>query len=186
MEPETPPSRRRRTPGMVELSVALAALVVSAVSLYISQRQTQVMDRQLAATVWPAVQYSTSNLHGGEPVIAMSLENAGVGPARIHSFRVAHHGEEVADLTDFVTQCCAPEDILVRTITSAVEGRILPAGQTIDAFLLPAEDNDPEVFHRLDRVRGELDVQLCYCSVLEECWEVSRGEGEPRAVRSCR
>jgi hypothetical protein len=35
----------------VELSVALAALIVAAASLYIARQQTEVMHRQLAATV---------------------------------------------------------------------------------------------------------------------------------------
>ena len=42
-----------RRPSWVELSVALTALVVSIGSLLVARHQAQVMDRQLAATVWP-------------------------------------------------------------------------------------------------------------------------------------
>jgi hypothetical protein len=185
MEPEKPVSRRR-TPGWVELSVALAALIVSAVSLYIAQKQTDVMDRQLAASIWPAIQYITSNVRPeGDPVISMSVENVGVGPARIHTFAVTHDGHRVPDLTAFIKTCCARGETPVRTITGFVEGRILPAGEVIDFLILRADGNDPEVFHRFDRIRGELAVQLCYCSVLNDCWVMSQTGGEPDPVRTC-
>jgi hypothetical protein len=34
-------------------------------------------------------------------------------------------------------------------------------------------------------VRNEMDVRICYCSVLEECWTMTRGRGEPEPVRNC-
>jgi hypothetical protein len=169
----------------VELSVALTALVVSAVSLFIAKQQTDVMYRQLAASIWPAVEFSTSNVRGDEPVISMSLENVGIGPARIHAFRISHQGQAVPDLTAFISGCCAPEGTPVHTITSFIEGRILPAGQSIDFLILSAERNHPDVYRRFNRIRGELDVEVCYCSVLEECWRRGRGGGEPLPVRSC-
>jgi hypothetical protein len=176
---------RRRGPGWIELSVALAALVVSAVSLYIAHRQTNVMHQQLAASTWPALQYSTSNLHGGEPVISMSLMNGGVGPARIYAFRVFHEGRPVPDLNGFIDECCVPEGASATTITSFVEGRILPAGQSIDFLVLPADPDHPEIYDRFNRVRTELDIRFCYCSVLEECWERGRAGTALEPVRSC-
>jgi hypothetical protein len=170
---------------MIELSVALAALVASGVSLYIAQRQTEVMHRQLAASIWPAIQYSTSNLRAGEPVITMTLENVGVGPARIHSFRVTHEGRAVEDATAFIEECCAPEGAPVRTITSFVQGRILPAGQVIEFLVLPADPEVPEIYDRFDRVRGELSVAVCYCSVLDECWTWVRGAEGAEPVPRC-
>jgi hypothetical protein len=175
----------RRSPGWVELSVALAALIVSAASLHIARQQTSVMNRQLAATVWPAVQYYTSNLRDdGEPVITLQLENGGVGPARLHSFRVMHEGRPVTDMTQFIVDCCAPGDIPVRTITSFVEGRILPAGEAIAFLTMPADPEHMEVYQRFDRVRRDLEVQLCYCSVLEECWLLTDRSARPEAVAS--
>jgi hypothetical protein len=183
---EKKPNRsRRRSPGWLELSVALAALIVSAASLYIARQQTSVMHRQLAATVWPAVQYISSNLRDGEPVITLSVQNGGVGPARLHRFRVTHQGRPVTDVTQFVVDCCAPQDVPVFTITSFVEGRILPAGGTIEFLTLPADPEHMEVYQRFDRVRGELEVELCYCSVLEECWLLAPRSARPEPVASC-
>ena len=74
------PSRRRY--GLVELSVALSAAVISLVSLFIAQRQTRLMNRQLAASVWPVVGYASSNRsETGERRITLNARNDGVGPA---------------------------------------------------------------------------------------------------------
>lgn len=177
--------RRRWSPGWVEMSVALAALMVSAVSLYIAHRQTDVMNRQLAASIWPAMQYSSSNVRNGESVIAMTVENGGIGPARIERFRLSHEGREIPNLTEFIADCCAPEGTPVRTVTSFVEGRIIPAGDRIDFLTLPLDEQAPEIFHRFDRIRGEIDLEICYCSVLEDCWTMSRADRDPRPVRTC-
>lgn len=72
------------------------------------------------------------------------------------------------------------------TITSFVEGRILPAGERIDFLTLSADVNHPAVFERFDRVRGELDVEVCYRTVLAECWTGGRGRGAAEPVSSCR
>jgi hypothetical protein len=179
------PLFRHGAPGWVELSVAITAVIASAASLYIARQQTNVMHRQLAASIWPAMQYSTSNLRAGEPVITMSLENVGVGPARIHEFRLLHEGRAIDDLTQFIAECCAPADAPVRTITSFVEGRIVPAGQRVDFLTLPADPAQPGIYERFDRVRGQVEIELCYCSVLEECWTARVGAREPESVRRC-
>jgi hypothetical protein len=78
-----------------------------------------------------------------------------------------------------------PEGESFRTITSFMEGRILPPEERMDFLTLPPDPEHPEVFQRFDRVRHELDIHVCYCSVLEECWTMSRGAREPQPVRSC-
>jgi len=179
---------RRSRSGLIGLSVALAALVVSAVSLFIARQQTMVMDRQLAASVWPAVQFYSSNLRDGEPVIALTLENVGVGPARIERFRVLHRGAKILDPTDFIDECCNPDGRPFRTVTSFVEGRILPAGQTIDFLTQSAEPDQHSIYDRFDRIRGqgELEIEYCYCSVMEDCWSIDATSTEPLEVGSCR
>jgi hypothetical protein len=184
MDPKKNPPRRRG-PSWIELSVALAALVVSGASLYIARQQTAVMHRQLAASVWPALEYSTSNLRGGEPVISISVENVGIGPAHVRSFRASYDGRPLNDIDEFVSECCAEEGTPVRTVTSFLEGRILPAGELVDLLLVPLAGNDTAVYARLNRARAELGVEACYCSVLDECWYTARGLPSPRPVATC-
>jgi hypothetical protein len=184
MDPRKNPFRRRG-PSWIELSVALAALFVSGASLYIARQQTSVMHSQLAASIWPALQFSTSNLRGGEPHISMTVENVGIGPAHVRSVRMSYDGRPVADMSAFVRACCAPEGTPVRTIVSFLEGRIMPAGEEVELLAVPAEGNDPRVLELLDAARGALAMDVCYCSLLGDCWETSSGGQEPRAVRAC-
>src|SRR3954465_1312868 len=93
---------RRRS--WVELSVGLAALVVSVASLFVARHQAQVMDRQLAASVWPLLEFSTSNATTeGLPRMALMLRNTGIGPLRIRSFRVTYEGQAISNGTDLIT-----------------------------------------------------------------------------------
>lgn len=175
----------RRGPGLLELTVAVTALIVALGTLVITRQQTEVMDRQLAASIWPAIQYSTSNLQDGDEVITLAIENTGVGPARIRRFSILHEGREVTDLNAFVRDCCDPQNTGFGTITSFVEGRILPAGEEVPFFVLPVDGTDRQIFEAFDRVRNELDVSVCYCSVLEDCWIATTPGNEPRDVDSC-
>ena len=59
-QPTTVRTPQRRS--LVELSVGLAALVVSVASLFVARHQAQVMDRQLAASVWPLLEYASSDI----------------------------------------------------------------------------------------------------------------------------
>lgn len=98
-------------PALIELSVALAALVVAAASLFIAQRQTAVMDRQLAASVWPVVQVGSGNVdpETGDPQITLIVENAGVGPAWIRSFRVGYGGSPMRTVNELLLMCCTSD-----------------------------------------------------------------------------
>lgn len=81
----TPPDAGRRI-RWVELSAALTAVVASIGSLLIARHQAVVMDRQLAAQVWPLVEFGTSNLtEDGKPQLSLDLSNVGVGPTRVRS-----------------------------------------------------------------------------------------------------
>src|SRR3954468_18419112 len=119
-----PPIRR----SVVEISVALAALVASVASLFIARHQAQVMDRQLAASVWPLLEFSSSNATPeGAPRIALTLRNTGIGPLRIRSFRVTYKGKALGGSTDLIDQCCVRDTAALRRmaiITSFVGGRV--------------------------------------------------------------
>jgi len=46
----------------------------------------------------------------------------------------------------------------------------LPAGQSESIFQIRAADTDPDSWHFLDMdARFKIEVEGCYCSVLNEC-----------------
>jgi hypothetical protein len=175
----------------VELSVGLAALVVSIVSLFVARHQAQVMDRQLAASVWPLLEYSTSNVTpDGVPRAVLSLRNTGIGPLRVRSFRVTLDSQPIGSLRDLRRHCCDSDTAALRRltiVTSYIGGRVLPAGEGFDAITVRYDSTVAEPFRRLQKGLTGVHVRFCYCSVLDDCWvrESRSFEADPTPVPSC-
>ena len=181
----------RRT-GWVELSSVLTAVVVSLGSLLIARHQAEVMDRQLAASVWPVVEFDTSNEgDDGKPRLSLTLHNSGIGPTRVRSVRLTYRGRPMRDAVELLRTCClAAVDSAgsFKTNTSDITGRVLAAGKSVDFLVLPPNTAQRALFTAFNRERFEVAARVCYCSVLDECWVVAsdgHGAAEPVAVGSC-
>ncbi|HEY0777412.1 MAG TPA: hypothetical protein VGD56_05540 [Gemmatirosa sp.] len=185
-------ARESRSGRWIELSAALTAVVVSAGSLIIARHQSEVMDRQLAASVWPVVEYDTSNQgDDGRPRLSLTLHNSGVGPTRVRSVRLAYRDRSVKDAGELLHVCCAAAIDSAHRLTvttSDITGRVLTAGRTIDFLVLPPDTAQRALFMTLDRERFAITARVCYCSVLDDCWVIvsdGHGAAEPRPVASC-
>lgn len=190
----TVPSESRSGAGRtrwVELSAALTAVVVSVGSLFVARHQAEVMDRQLAAQVWPLVEYGTSNLSDdGQSRLSLELSNSGVGPTRVRSVRLTYRGRPVRSARELLRTCClAAMDTTrqVGAVTSDVTGHVLTAGKTVHFLVVPPEAAQRALFRAFNRERFEVAARVCYCSVLDECWVMSSSEGnaDPTRVPSC-
>lgn len=181
---------RRAGPSWVELSVALTALVVSVASLLVARHQAQVMDRQLAAGVWPLLQSFTSNLDAqGRPGTAtLSVLNAGVGPLRVRSFRVFYQGRPMSGAGALFRACCARGDTLHAPpwAESYTYGRVVRPGEQVDYLIVRRDPRmRPDAYEAFERARDDIAVRVCYCSVLDDCWVKPADDPEPTPVRSC-
>jgi hypothetical protein len=180
---------RRRS--WVELSVGLAALVVSVVSLFVARHQAQVMDRQLAASVWPLLEYSASDLTPeGEKRAALRLRNTGVGPLRIRSFRATYDGQPVTSGTELIEHCCARDTGVIRSmriVSGYIGGRVLPAGEGFNFIEVRYDSATAGAYADLRTGLRKLRARYCYCSVLDDCWvrESHVQDADPVPVASC-
>jgi hypothetical protein len=68
-------------------------------------------------------------------------------------------------------------------------GRVLRAGETINFITLFRTPGDDQTWKKLDRARlsPALSVNICYCSVFDECWveDVRRMSLKPQHVDRC-
>ena len=80
---------------------AAVALLVSLISLWVGVRTEQANSkmvdanyRMVAAASWPFLQLDSGNGNeDGRPTIALNLQNAGVGPAKIKTFELFWKGK---------------------------------------------------------------------------------------------
>jgi hypothetical protein len=162
---------------------AVAALFVSAISLWVGIRTEDANEKLVAASTWPFLQMVVSN---ADPDTKLDLQfmvaNTGVGPAKIESFELFWKGKPYRSGIELLTACCGYKFVKSTSpdaknhtplATGTVQGVVLRAGEseTFIHYRLNA-DNLP-VWTALDKARDQLTYRICYCSVLNECW---RGE----------
>jgi hypothetical protein len=168
-----------------EFIISVAALITSAMSVYIALRHGEVMDKMLKANSLPFLTVYSGDEVGGKTVAHFSLRNEGVGPARVMSLRLKLHGQVLHSVADFIKVCCgghAPDGVLEES--NAYE-RFIPARGESELFsLAPAKEDDPG-FTAFDMGRAQLDIELCYCSVFNDCYQWVPMVAEARSVAAC-
>jgi hypothetical protein len=183
--PELHPVHKPHGWNWGELLLSVAALVTSAMSVVIALRHGEVMDKMLKASSLPFLTVYSGNYVNGKTVAHLTLRNEGVGPARVMSLRLSLDGKPMHSLQDFLQQCCgghAPEGSLDES--NAYE-RFIPARGESELFsLAPASDKDP-AYIAFDQARSRMQIQLCYCSVFDECYEYVPIVAEAKPVAAC-
>ncbi len=201
-----PPTGRR----WLDMLLALTALFVSFVSIAIAWHHTIIMsdlvhqnERLVEANSlpWLAVYGSEleSDLH--TPAFRLTVENQGVGPARVAEVFMTVNGKPVSDFNAVVDDCCAP-GLLNSAKHGAKQYRGIRNGDVVlsqvrDQMIRPGEKIDavnwritPENKAVVDRVAAafatsEFDFAVCYCSVFGDCWVRSDSGRQPAPVKQC-
>ena len=181
----------------LDVSLAVAVLLVSVSSLVVAIVHGRTLERMADANVklveansWPFLAYSTGDEEDGRPAINMSVDNNGIGPAKIESFVVTWNKIPQRNAGVFLKTCCEYEhqtgDGLQFTV---VQGQVLRAGQRLNFLYLPRNAHTAAAWDRLkaDRVSSKLDVNICYCSVFDECWggDITEFTLHPKRVAKC-
>lgn len=150
--------RSRWEPGAIVASlVGLLALVVSAYTAWIQREQVR-------AQVWPnlVVGYD-DNEH------LLAVMNKGVGPAQIRSVQIKVDGEPQKDWRGVFDALGAHG---VVTQHSSLSNNVLtPNERLIFMSVETATDYD----HFRHEAATRFDLEICYCSTLNECW-IHRGQ----------
>ncbi|WP_421789422.1 hypothetical protein [Hyphobacterium sp.] len=184
---------RLTTTRIIELVVAVSVVVISVVSLFVAVEQSRVQRQTLEASVLPVIQYGSGNYvyERDEWVMTLNFTNTGIGPAELRHLKMSWNGEEIRDTSVFLSQCCVPESVppeerlsfihnafrerQMAFLFDSVEGRFFAPQESVDyiTFRQPDATSQPvghQIWLSLDRVRHQLEIDACYCSVFEDCW----------------
>lgn len=168
-----------------DLLVGLGVLLISAISLWVAVSANRTQERMLAASVWPSLQFGTSNITTeGEPQIALDLLNRGIGPARIRWAELSYDGQPVQNLRELLKACCGHEGESYG-FTSGLRQRVLGADEWIQLVRIPREGQPETLWQALDQGRHKMRLRACYCSVLDDCWLLDSREEEAAPVKQC-
>ncbi|HEY2481970.1 MAG TPA: hypothetical protein VGI30_07220 [Caulobacteraceae bacterium] len=183
----------------LDLVLALSAIFISGVSLFVAIEHGKTERDLVAANSWPFLRPATSNDYGPEHDLEFGVSNGGVGPAKVKTFEVFYQGAPVTDPHDLLRRCCglSTDPVVMKHqinnafVTSAVEDEVIRPGEDNIVFRLRKSAADPQVAQRFDQAlrgftqRGPLSFRACYCSVFDECWTTSLTSTDVTRVKVC-
>ena len=159
---ENEPSRRPCiTASMI---TALAAGVVSLSALTVSIYEAYLMRQQQAAAVLPIMDFWAA--YESNDGYSLHLANKGLGPAFVKSIDVRVDG------TSQEHWIAVMEALIGRPVAhseAAIIGSVLSPGESGTLLAINDPDNGPEVWKNANRVA----LEVCYCSVFENCWNTT-------------
>jgi hypothetical protein len=155
---------------------AMAAVAIGVSALFVSLYETHLVRAHQRVSVWPHLQ---GGIAWDGDTFRVLMVNSGIGPARVEGIRVRVDGIPVPHWTAFFQEAgIATAPFMVHQIS----GRVLTAGETVDVLLL----SDPTMAAAAHDRWGAARIEVCYCSVFDECWILDTEPGIPhREVRAC-
>jgi hypothetical protein len=185
-----------------EIALAVAALFVSAVSLWVAIRTEDANEKLVAASVWPFLQVQVSNADPDTKLdLIFEVVNTGVGPAKIESFELFYKGKAYTSGNQLLGDCCGYRVVKATSpdaknhtplATGTVQGIVLRAGDKEDFIRYKLGSDNLAVWSALNETRDQISYRICYCSVLNECYRGELrselyfpGQLHPEKVKAC-
>jgi hypothetical protein len=192
---------------LIELIVAISVVVISVASLFVAVFQGMVIQRTMEANVMPIVTYNHSNFDAGTQTGKLSflLVNRRLGPAQIEWVSFEYEGERNENLYRLLLACCTDQSLPtieereaalmelteneeIFFVTRPTNRQLIAQGEPIEFFAMPDPNSVPAaeaIWSELNDARWETEVEVCYCSVFDQCWLARFPEGRRDDVRSC-
>ncbi len=151
-----------------EMIVALSALLIGLVTAFTSIYSAYV-DREYArASVWPRLEIFRSF---SKDTFSYGVTNSGTGPAIIKYAKVQHGSTYIKNWHEI--------EQFNNIRQSHVSTRTLAPQKTITPISYQGDDAK-----KLVEVDNHISIELCYCSIYEECWVIDR-ESQPKTIEAC-
>lgn len=210
MTDDTPPpisnpqDPKRTGHRWLDLTVALSALLISAVSIYVAYSSNQSMERIARASSWPFIELGSGNAaDSGAPELSFGVANVGTGPAQLYKFDIEVDDKPLPPGTHLLTRllqaCCNDEFVAATTraggqvaamgseMSSPMDERFIAPTTEVLALRWPQTEENAALWAALDHARqsGRITMSACYCSVFNDCWISRTSTFPPAPIPSC-
>jgi len=179
-------------PRWLELLIAVTALITSISSIAIAMHHSHIMERLVQANSFPYMQGGFSDTTPeGKDILTLELFNRGVGPAHEQSLRVKVGNAYVKSVDGLISASLGPADLVkakeaLNPVHNRVRTRFIPGGHSQDVFRIVKTAENARVWDLLAKEQDRWDIDFCYCSVFQECWQVRGKWREPERIDRCR
>jgi hypothetical protein len=163
-----------------DLLAAAASGFVGALALATSTYNVYLQRQQVKASVWPHVTLDTAEADDG--AFSIMIRNRGAGPARLERVRVTVGGKPAEDWVDAMKMLLHKDEPPFIPGTASLDEEVLTPGMELALVKLPTRKDTQDVMRASES--NPLEIEVCYCSTLDDCWKVVFGEGT-KPIASC-
>lgn len=172
---------KRKFPKInTNLFIAVAAIIISMCALVVSIYEVRIMRAEQKVAVYPYLSIGTFYNGNG---FGMFVKNSGTGLARINSYQV-HVGDTYFQNWLEVVDHYAPEghgidyDIMSSNL---LHEEIITPNERVNIFEVQWTDETREISEKVD----DLEIKICYSSLLDDYWEVKNDKSRRELNRAC-
>lgn len=159
--------------------IAVCALVVSICALVVSVQEMRTIRSQQEAMLYPHLTVSpTYNANGFE----FYVKNSGTGLAIVDNMTVSMDGKVYDNWLEIIDEVMPDgHDIGYNIVRTNNLQTVITPSERVVLFGIPWNEETRQL---MDNV-GEIEIRVCYKSMLEDHWEISNQWKLPKKVKSC-
>jgi len=162
------PSERESRVTLSNLGSALA-LSVSVFALALGAYQTRLMQSQARASVWPFLSIGYSYTNGVDKnAFVWTVNNNGVGPAKVESVVLTLDRKPMKTWPEMLAALGVSTQ--PSTAMSSIGGEVIPPNTNRETTIAPITVNEREAAKLFKAAEHRFGMDICYCSVYDECW----------------
>lgn len=173
------PSRLRSRPDLI----SVLALAVSVFALAIGTWQTRLMQSQARAS-WPYLSIGYTYTSGVDAdAFLWTIDNNGVGPALVQSVSMRLDGKPMRNWNEVLVALGSKQRANMATTSFA--GSVIPPSTNRETTISAIRANDHDVAALFKGAIQRFRMDICYCSVYDDCWVAHWQRWRAEAVDRC-
>lgn len=173
----------------LDITLGVSAVLISLCSLFLAIENGSAMHQLVAANSWPFLKIGVSNGdENGRPLLALVMQNKGVGPAKVRTLEVSYKGRFVSGPRPLIEAILGPDaGAKVAFTKSRIVGSVLSSRESVNFTAVVEKDVAPAQLNALAQGGEKIGLRVCYCSVFDECWMLDhiKGTSEPLPIKAC-
>ena len=180
----------------IGLTTAVCAVFISILSLVVGKKEIDIAMEAHKATILPIIDIDMGYVdrvdERGKTMkhYEVTLSNVGAGIAHIQKIEATQHGKPLSTYKEFEDSVMTGRMRSWARLVESPAAGYLRAGEDVSpvSYRLGGGESDLSAYLRgkWGKPMDNVDLNVCYCSVLEDCWTISYLDRKsPQAVKNC-